>query len=132
MEGNSPNQHMATPNKKSTLMVVLTVAAGLIGWYMQNKDSNLLSSILSSPASIVTIDGLTPVKVTGKEYEVLENCTLFEHKHNDGDSFHIKHATGKDEIRLYFADTAESAYKTYGGGENNCLLYTSPSPRDRG
>ena len=119
MEGKSPNQHMATPNKKSTLMVVLTVAAGLIGWYMQNKDSNLLSSILSSPASIITIDGLTPVKVTGKEYEVLENCTLFEHKHNDGDSFHIKHATGKDEIRLYFADTAESAYKTYGGGENN-------------
>jgi len=110
---------MAMQKNKSTLMVIVTIIAGITGWYMKNKDTGILADILSSPAANVTLDGLTQVKVTGNTYEVLNNCTLVDHKHNDGDSFHIKHTKGQSEIRLYFADTAESAYKTYGGGENN-------------
>jgi len=110
---------MAKQNKKSTLMVIITLVAGLIGWYMKNNDSGLLDNFIINTSANVSLNGLTPVKVTGNTYEILENCTLVEHKHNDGDSFHIKHAKGQSEIRLYFADTAESAYKTYGGGENN-------------
>ena len=93
-------------------MVIITIIVGLVGWYMKNQ-----APIIT--ATKVTLDGLTPVKVKGNTYEVLENCSLVEHKHNDGHSFHIKHSKGQSEVRLYFADTAESAYKTYGGGENN-------------
>ena len=108
---------MVKQNKKSTLVVILTIIASTIGWYMKNKDSSLLDTL--SSAANFTLDGLTPVKVNGDTYEILENCTLVNHKHNDGDSFHIKHAKGQSEIRLYFVDTAESAYKTYAGGKNN-------------
>ena len=107
---------MVKQNKKSTLVVILTIIASTIGWYMKNKDSSLLDTLSSAN---FTLDGLTPVKVNGDTYEILENCTLVNHKHNDGDSFHIKHAKGQSEIRLYFVDTAESAYKTYAGGKNN-------------
>ena len=104
---------MVKQNKKSTLVVILTIIASTIGWYMKNKDFSLLDTLSSAN---FTLDGLTTVKDT---YEILENCTLVNHKHNDGDSFHIKHAKGQSEIRLYFVDTAESAYKTYAGGKNN-------------
>lgn len=112
---------MARKKKQSTLMVILTLVVGLVGWYIKNKNPQLLDDLIGgvgSPAP-VSVDELTEVTVIGDEYEVLENCTLAEHRHNDGDSFHIKHSKGQDEIRLYYADTAESAYKTYGGGENN-------------
>ncbi len=110
---------------KSKKAIVITILIAVVGWFFKNKDGNILDNLLngatdllSSPAS-VSVDGLSPVIIKGNEYDVLENCTLVDHKHNDGDSFHIKHANGQDEIRLYFADTAESTYKTYGGGENN-------------
>ncbi|MGJ8656091.1 MAG: thermonuclease family protein [Akkermansiaceae bacterium] len=102
------------------MMVILTLVVGLVAWYIKDKHPQLLDDLTSGQSSSsVSIGELTEVKVVGDEYEILENCTLAEHKHNDGDSFHIKHHKGQDEIRLYYADTAESAYKTYGGGENN-------------
>lgn len=107
--------------KQSTLMLVLTVVVGIVAWYIKNNHPNLLDDLssITSKSTPVSVDGLTEVHVTGNQYEILENCTLADHRHNDGDSFHINHPKGQDEIRLYYADTAESAYKTYGGGENN-------------
>jgi len=54
------------------------------------------------------------------DYHVLKNCRLKSHKHNDGDSFHVRLEDGRDqEFRLYFVDAPESALKTYRGGETN-------------
>ena len=62
----------------------------------------------------------SPKKKSSKKYEVLDRCSLIPHKHNDGDSFHVRTPKGEDvEFRLYFVDTPESAAKTYGHGANN-------------
>ena len=56
---------------------------------------------------------------TGK-YETYAGCTLVADKGSDGDSFRVKLPDGRTEIiRLYFVDCPESAFKTYGGGDNN-------------
>lgn len=53
-------------------------------------------------------------------YEIYRNCGWMEHKHNDGDSFHVRLPDGRDEeFRLSFVDTPESAFKSYGRGETN-------------
>lgn len=58
-------------------------------------------------------------ETTGK-YKTYRNCTLVKDRGNDGDSFKVKLPDGKTEtLRLYYVDTPESAFKTYGGGRNN-------------
>lgn len=59
-----------------------------------------------------------PLKTGG--YETFRGCTLAPDRGNDGDSFRVKLPDGRAEIiRLYFVDSPESAFKSYGGGENN-------------
>lgn len=56
---------------------------------------------------------------TGR-YETYKGCTLAEDRANDGDSFRVKLPDGRTEIiRLYFVDCPESAFRTYGGAQNN-------------
>ena len=110
---------MSYKKKQPRWVAILAIVVALVGWYIKNKNPNLLDSLTSGSSSPVSVDGLKEVRVVGSEYDVLENCSLVDHRHNDGDSFHVKHSKGQDEIRLYYADTAESAYKTYGRGENN-------------
>lgn len=62
---------------------------------------------------------LSKARVTTKGFDVLKDCTLEEHVHNDGDSFHVRHGRQTTEFRLYFVDTPESKYKTYPGGDDN-------------
>lgn len=62
---------------------------------------------------------LSHVRVTDRKFDVLENCELINHRHNDGDSFHVKHGGKQTEFRLYFVDTPESKYKSYRDGNNN-------------
>ncbi len=53
-------------------------------------------------------------------YEVYRKCTLSEARNNDGDSFMVNLPDGrKSELRLYYVDTPESAFKSYRGGETN-------------
>ncbi len=78
-------------------------------------NSGLKDSSLPSQLS----DGLTTVKYKSREFDVLKSCKLVTHRHNDGDSFHVKHGGKETEFRLYFVDTAESKYKTYRDGNNN-------------
>lgn len=43
-----------------------------------------------------------------------------DHRHNDGDSFHVRTPEGEEqEIRLYFVDAPESALKSYADGNTN-------------
>ncbi len=84
--------------------------AELTGAKTQNTNSELPVSVTRS---------LTKVKFENKKFEVLEGCSLVDHRHNDGDSFHVKHGDKETEFRLYFVDTAESQYKEYRDGNNN-------------
>jgi len=91
---------MAQKKKQSTFISIITVIAAIVVWYFnQNK---------AVDDTTFCADELTEVKITTNRFQVLKNCTLIEHQHNDGDSFHIQHPDGKDEIRLYFVDTPES------------------------
>jgi len=60
----------------------------------------------------------SPNKPSGS-FEFLDDCSWIDHRHNDGDSFHIQTPQGEIEFRLYYVDAAESAAKTYRNGENN-------------
>lgn len=64
----------------------------------------------------------SPEQPTAKagSYEVFHGCSLADDRNNDGDSFRVKFPGGRTEIiRLYFVDSPESAFKSYGGGQNN-------------
>ena len=53
-------------------------------------------------------------------YETFHKCELVSDRGNDGDSFKAKLPNGRVEtFRLFFVDAPESAFKTYGNGENN-------------
>ena len=99
------------PRKKAlSLVVAILLAAGY--WALEHTDIGRGGS--SDSASETTVG---TSKVGG--YEQLTGCTLVEHRHNDGDSFHVQHGDREYEFRLYFVDAPESSYKTYGGGDNN-------------
>ena len=67
----------------------------------------------------------TPLKSPKKgkstdRYETFNRCRLIEHRHNDGDSFHVRLPTGEDvEFRLYYVDTPESSARRYRNGDTN-------------
>lgn len=53
-------------------------------------------------------------------YERLDGVRWVDHRSNDGDSFRLRLADGREEIfRLYFVDVPESAFRNYGGGRSN-------------
>ena len=101
-------------------MVVLTLVVAAVAWYFKIDTGGQLldgkAGITESGEIDFDTNGLTEVKVTSSKFKVLENCTLIDHRNNDGDSFHVKHPEGKDEIRLYFVDTAESRLHQYNAG----------------
>jgi len=104
-------------------MGVLLVACA-VAWmqYQENTASAETGhKARKSHTSKSTQQGTHPKKSSSREYETLERCSLIPHKHNDGDSFHVRTPkTGEDvEFRLYFVDAPESAAKTYGHGANN-------------
>lgn len=62
---------------------------------------------------------MTPSKSNGR-YETHTPCTLVDFRNNDGDSFKVRLPDGSEaELRLYFVDTPESAFKSYPGGDTN-------------
>lgn len=108
---------MSRKKKKSTLMLVLTLVVAAAAWHI--KDPSLINDLTSGKTSPVSVAGLSEVKFESKEFDILENCSLVNHRHNDGDSFHVKHGRKETEFRLYFVDAAESSEKEYRGGNNN-------------
>jgi endonuclease YncB( thermonuclease family) len=100
------------PRKKTlSLIVAILLAAGY--WVLENTDIGKGGSADSSKTN--TSVGTSKVGA----YEQLTGCTLVDHRHNDGDSFHVLHGEREYEFRLYFVDAPESSYKTYKGGDNN-------------
>ncbi|MEX1116723.1 MAG: thermonuclease family protein [Akkermansiaceae bacterium] len=107
----------------SWFTVLLVIAAVAIWAYeqkppAQKSGSPRVSQVEKSPTPPAS-KSTTTVRKTGR-YEVYENCVLAEARNNDGDSFRVRLPDGRtEEIRLYFVDTPESAFKRYSGGETN-------------
>jgi endonuclease YncB( thermonuclease family) len=117
-------------SKSSSIIPILILCAAVAIWvydaYSQGKLSRFFDPI-EAPAAPTTTGADKPAKESTStspqrigRYDVYRSCTLASDRGNDGDSFRVKLPNGKTEIiRLYFVDTPESAFKTYGGGRNN-------------
>ncbi len=102
---------------RSAVIPILILAAAIFLWafdtYRQASPTRPVAK--STGSSEIS----TPPSKTGG-YETFRGCALAPDRGNDGDSFRVKLPDGRAEIiRLYFVDTPESAFKSYGGGENN-------------
>jgi endonuclease YncB( thermonuclease family) len=102
---------------RSAVIPILILAAAIFLWafhtYRQASPTRPVAET-TEPA-----ETSPPPSNTGG-YETFQGCTLAQDRGNDGDSFRVKLPDGRTEIiRLYFVDTPESAFKSYGGGENN-------------
>jgi len=92
----------------SSISVVLLLLAALTLYVLDVFPLKESGEILSPPASH-----------TGR-YETHVRCTLVDFRNNDGDSFMVRFSDGRQvELRLYFVDAPESAFKSYPGGDTN-------------
>jgi endonuclease YncB( thermonuclease family) len=108
---------MSRRPSRSAVIPILILAAAIVLWaidtYRQTSPARPVAES-TEPA-----ETSPPPSKTGR-YETFQGCTLAPDRGNDGDSFRVKLPDGRTEIiRLYFVDTPESAFKSYGGGENN-------------
>ncbi len=111
---------MAKQPKSMFWKVGVFLVACAVAW-MQYQENSVSSKTGGSKKRVIhSSKKAQESKKNAKKYEVLKGCSLIPHKHNDGDSFHVRTPNGEDvEFRLYFVDTPESAAKTYGHGANN-------------
>lgn len=94
-------------------LVVLLIAACLL-WALENRNGRPEGRGRSTPPA-----GESRPRQAGG-YEVFEGCRLDEHRQNDGDSFRVRFPDGRvEQLRLYFVDAPESAFRSYANGENN-------------
>ena len=124
---------MATRKSKRALGTVVTVLLVVVVIWMKydetrdaqrreggirDKDVEMLFPDSASARQAIA-ERLVPVRLGAARYDVLEACTLMDHRGNDGDSFHVMTPKGRKEFRLYYVDAPESAARTYGPGEDN-------------
>jgi len=108
--------------QKSLLWTVLSIAIAIGVWYFKDRGKNGGESSETFKEAELSGDVskmLSSYKLSDRDFKVFENCNIVDHKWNDGDSFYVDYGEGRKHFRLYFVDTAESAYKEYGNGENN-------------
>jgi endonuclease YncB( thermonuclease family) len=114
--------------KNSWITVLLVIAAAGLWLYSetQTRSSPKTADRAPSAPSGTSQKKSTPPEKSSRPtekagiYEVYRGCTLVDARNNDGDSFMVRLPNGKNvELRLYFVDTPESAFKNYGGGETN-------------
>ncbi|GAA5493960.1 hypothetical protein Rhal01_00113 [Rubritalea halochordaticola] len=121
---------MAARKQYSGLWLLLAFALAVTAYYLREQEradpptaveqlEKFIEDSLPSDGEDLIADKLTEVVLSGKGYDVLKGCALEEHRHNDGDSFHVRHGRDTTEFRLYFVDTPESKYKTYRDGNDN-------------
>lgn len=119
---------MAGRNQKSIQSIVVGLLIAIVVWFLRDQgllDGESGGAIASQghsgqlPIARVSPDSFSPVHRSGSGWERLADCSLITGRNSDGDSFHIRHAQGESEFRIYFADAPESQYRTYRGGADN-------------
>jgi len=115
--------------KNSWLTVLLVIAAAGLWLYHETQTRALPKTAERSPSATLGTSQKKSTSASTKSsrpnekagiYELYRSCTLVDARNNDGDSFLVRLPDGKNvELRLYFVDTPESAFKNYGGGETN-------------
>lgn len=102
-------------SRSSSLIPILILIAAVLFWVFDSYKAGSQPS----PSEKRNTNVESGISSTG-DYKTFENCSLIDDRGNDGDSFKAKLPNGRVEIfRLYFVDAPESAFKTYGNGENN-------------
>ena len=122
---------MAARRKKrvlSTAVTLVVLAAFLWTQYQENDEGQGRGWIDAIQHELVSADPpsqheppLSKVKLVSSHYQVWEDCVMLDHRGNDGDSFHIQAPHGREEIRIYYVDTPETAARTYRDGNTNHL-----------
>jgi endonuclease YncB( thermonuclease family) len=114
------------PAAKTSWVTVLLIVAAIAVWVSDQKRAAEPHSKPQTRRTEKTTPGPKPADrnaektATAGNYEVYRGCTLAEARNNDGDSFMVNLPDGRrNEFRLYFVDTPESAFKRYAGGETN-------------
>ncbi|MGJ8644016.1 MAG: thermonuclease family protein [Luteolibacter sp.] len=117
-------------SKSSSIIPILILSAAVAIWIYDAHSQGKLRNFFN-PTELPTVSSTTDTTEPSEEtdstspqrigrYDVYQGCTLVSDRGNDGDSFRVKLPEGRTEIiRLYFVDTPESAFKSYGGGRNN-------------
>lgn len=99
---------MGVQAKQSVWPVVGLIVLAVILWLKDHK---------GDLTAVATGD---PAAASEGRYERIEGCRWVDNRRNDGDSFRVALPDGRSvELRLYFVDAPESAFKTYGKGRNN-------------
>jgi endonuclease YncB( thermonuclease family) len=100
---------MARRGPKGTWRAVLLLVVAAVLWLADSqRDPARPSSRGSGPTSATS------------RYEQFTGCRLEDHRQNDGDSFRVRFPDGRvEQLRLYFVDAPESAFRSYANGEDN-------------
>ncbi len=109
---------MARKRSKSSsaITVVILIVAVAVWAYDASQEPRKTPS----PAKATEVANDSNSENDSGRYEKYDGCVLVPNRGNDGDSFLVRLPGDRTEIlRLYFVDTPESAFKTYGGGRNN-------------
>ena len=100
---------MGVKAKQASWPMVVILILAFVLWMKDHKRD--LVAVVGGEEKAAQVDG---------RYERFEGCRLAENRRNDGDSFSVKFPNERvEELRLYFVDAPESAFKSYGGGRNN-------------
>jgi endonuclease YncB( thermonuclease family) len=100
---------MGVKAKQASWPVVVLFIVALVLWLKDHKRD--VVAVVGGEEKAAQIDG---------RYERFDGCRLVDDRRNDGDSFKVKLPDGRvEELRLYFVDAPESAFKSYGGGRSN-------------
>jgi len=123
---------MARKKKKTVVSTLVTIVIiGALIWmkYQETRDAKVREGSVRDKSVEMTVPKekadptssklLSSVSLASSKFEVLDGCSLIDHRGNDGDSFHVKTPSGKEEVRLYFVDAPESAARRYGNGDTN-------------
>lgn len=99
---------MGVRAKQSVWPYVVLIVMAVVLWLKDHK------------GDITAVSTGDPAAASQGRYERIEGCEWIDSRRNDGDSFRVELPDGRSvELRLYFVDAPESAFKTYGKGRNN-------------
>ena len=111
-------------NARRSWLVLIILLASIALWINDQDLTNLVPAAPSAQESGPTTPADTSTSQRPESqvggYEVYRDCKLLDHPSNDGDSFLVGLADGREKVfRLYFADAPESAFRRYRSGETN-------------